>query len=66
MRKVVPTPRCPRLRVRNLVRSSRRRLVHAEAWGRRGGKMIHDTVEAFFECGGAEIDEQTDRQIEQT
>ncbi len=38
-------------------------LVHSEARGVGGGEVIHDAVEAFFECGCAEVDEETDGEI---
>ena len=35
----------------------------AEARRRGGGEMVDDAVEAFFECRGSEIDEQSDGEI---
>jgi hypothetical protein len=38
----------------------------AEARRRGGGEMVDDAVEAFFECRGSEIDEQSDWEVHQT
>ena len=40
-------------------------MVHAEARRRGGGEIVDDAVEAFFECRGSEIDEQSDREVHQ-